>query len=149
MEWINIYGLVFMVVIMIPNIIFAANNKDGFQNLWSNRVVEIAEQIGRFGCFGFMVMIIPGCSFGFSSDEAFASYLMIDVILIAAYCLIWYICFKRNSVFRALALSIIPSAIFIISGVLSHYWPLIIASIIFVPCHIMISYKNAVLDTKL
>lgn len=32
MEWINIFGLIFVVVIMIPNIIFAIKCKDGFTN---------------------------------------------------------------------------------------------------------------------
>lgn len=148
MNWINIYGLVFMLAIMIPNIIFALKNQDGFQNLWKNRLVEILEQIGRFGCFGFMVLIIPGCRFGFSSDENFALYLIINTLLIVIYCLVWIICFKRNSIFRALALSVIPSLIFLISGALSHYLPLLIAAIIFAPCHIVISYKNAVSEVK-
>ena len=146
MNWINIYGLAFVLVIMVPNVIFAMKTKDGFQNLWINRFVETLEQIGRFTCFALMALIIPGCGFGFSSDKAFALYLIIDIILTAAYCLIWAICFKKNSIFRALALSIIPSLLFLISGVLSQYWPLILASIIFAPCHITISYKNAVLE---
>lgn len=148
MNWINVYGLIYMLIIMIPNIIFAMKNKDGFQNLWSNKIVEALEQIGRYGCFGFMVITIPRCGFGFSSDEAFALYLIVNTILVIAYCLIWIICFKRNSVFRALALSIIPSFIFLLSGVLSHYWLLLIAAIVFAPCHITISYKNAALEKK-
>ena len=148
MNWINIHGLMIMLAIMIPNMFFAAKNKEGFENLWPNKIVEILEQIGRFGCFGFMVLTIPGCGFGFLSDEAFALYLVIDGILTAIYCFVWIICFKKNSIFRALALSIIPSCLFIISGVLSHYWPLMISSVIFAPCHIAISYKNAALDVK-
>lgn len=38
-------------------------NKDGFQNLWNNRIIEVFEQIGRFGCLGFMTFIIHGCGF--------------------------------------------------------------------------------------
>lgn len=148
MEWINVYGLIFMVVILIPNIVFAAKNKGGFQNLWRNRIVETLEQIGRIGCFVLMVLIIPSCGFGFGSDEQLALYLIVDAVLTAAYCLIWIICFKRNSVFRALALSVIPSLIFLFSGTMSRYWPLIIASVIFAPCHIAISYKNAALESK-
>ena len=142
MNWINFYGLAFMLVIMIPNIIFASINKDGFQNLWKNKFVEVLEQIGRMGCFGFMVFIIPRCGFGFSPDESFSLYLIVNVVLLVAYCLIWIICFKRNSIFRALALSIIPSVIFLASGILSRYIPLIVAAVIFAPCHIAISYKN-------
>ena len=148
MDWINIYGFVFMLFIMIPNIIFTLKNKDGFQNLWNNKIIEVFEQIGRFGCFGFMILIIPGFGFGFSSNEFFSLYLILNTVLIVAYCLIWFICFKKNSIFRALALSIIPSVLFLTSGILSRYILLIVTAIIFAPCHVIISYKNAVLETK-
>ena len=148
MNWINFYGLAFMLVIMIPNIIFASINKDRFQNLWKNKFVEALEQVGRMGCLAFMIFIIPRCGFGFSSDESFALYLIISVVLLTAYCLIWIICFKINSIFKALALSVIPSVIFLASGILSRYIPLIIAAVIFAPCHIAISYKNAESEAK-
>lgn len=32
MNWFNVYGLIFVAVIMIPNIIFAVKCKDGFDN---------------------------------------------------------------------------------------------------------------------
>ena len=35
MEWFNVFGLVFIVVIMIPNIVFAVRCKDGFENSWN------------------------------------------------------------------------------------------------------------------
>lgn len=143
MDWINIYGLIFVIIIMIPNIIFAIKCKGGFENKWKNKVVEIFEQIGRFGCFGFMMIHIPGTWFGWRSDEAFAIYLVVDVILTILYCIIWIVCFKKNSIFRALALSIIPSILFLFSGIMSRSVLLIVSSILFAPSHIAISYKNA------
>ena len=143
MEWINIFGLIFMAVIMIPNVIFALKCKDGFENQWKNRWVEAIEQIGRFGCFGFMIIHIPGTWFGWWSDEACAVYLIVDTILAALYCLIWIVCFRKNSVFRALALSIIPSVLFLFSGIMSRSVLLIISAVIFAPSHIAISYNNA------
>lgn len=143
MEWINIFGAVFIAVIMIPNIIYAIKCKDGFENKWSNRTVEVIEQIGRFGCFGFMVFQIPGTWFGWWSDEAFAIYLIVDSVLILLYCLIWMICFNKNTVFRALALSVIPSVVFLFSGIMSRSVLLIVAVVLFAPAHILISYKNA------
>lgn len=143
MEWINIFGLFFIVVIMIPNIIFAIRCKNGFENKWDNKAIEVSEQIGRFGCFGFMIFNIPGTWFGWWSDEAFAIYLLVNSALIAVYCAIWIICWKKNKVFRALALSIIPSVVFIFSGVMCRSILLIIASVLFAPSHIMISYRNA------
>lgn len=143
MEWFNAFGLAFIVVIMIPNIVFAVRCKEGFENRWNNKAIEIIEQIGRFGCFGFMIFNVPGTWFGWWSDEAFAVYLIVDSLLITLYCAIWAICWKKNSVFRALALSIIPSVIFLFSGVISRSILLIITSMLFIPSHIMISYKNA------
>ena len=143
MEWLNVFGLVMVAVIMIPNILFAMKCKDGFVNKWNNKSVETVEQIGRFGCFGFMIINIPGTWFGWWSDEAFAIYLIVDAILVMLYCAIWVICFKKSSVFRALVLSIIPSILFLFSGIMSRSVLLIIASVLFAPSHIMISYKNA------
>ena len=142
MGWFNIFGLVFIVVIMIPNIVFAIKCKEAFENKWSNKVVELLEQIGRYGCFGFMIFNVPGTWFGWWSDEAFAIYLIVDSLLIVLYCIIWVICWKKNNVFRALALSIIPAVVFMFSAVMSRSILLIIASILFAPTHIMISYKN-------
>ena len=143
MEWFNVFGLVFIVVIMIPNIVFAVRCKDDFENKWNNKVIELIEQIGRFGCIGFMIFNVPGTWFGWWSNEAFAIYLIIDFLLIFLYCAIWFIFWKKNNVFRALALSIIPSVIFLFSGIMSRSILLIFATILFAPAHILISYKNA------
>lgn len=143
MKFTNFYGFAFMLVIMISNIIFAVKNKEGFENLWKNKFVELFEQIGRFGCFAFMIVIIPGMGFCFYSKIEFILYLVIDTVLLTAYVLIWILCFKINSIFKSLALSIIPSVIFLTSGILTRYIPLIASAVIFAPCHILISYKNA------
>lgn len=145
MNTFNIYGLIVIVLIMIPNIVFAMKCKDGFDNLWQNKVVEMLEQIGRFGCFGLMIFNIPYTYFGFWFEGALPVYITVNAVLTAAYCLIWAICFHKNSVFRALALSILPSVIFLFSGIMIYSIPLMITAVIFVPCHILISYKNGVL----
>lgn len=143
MEWLNVFGLVMVAVIMIPNILFSMKCKDGFVNKWNNKSVETVEQIGRFGCFGFMIINIPGTWFGWWSDEAFAVYLVVDAVLVTLYCVIWAVCFRKSSVFRALALSIIPSVLFLFSGIMSRSILLTIAAVLFAPSHILISYQNA------
>lgn len=143
MEWLHVPGLIFMAVIMIPNIVFAIRCKGGFENNWNNRPVEVVEQIGRFGCFAFMVIHIPGACFGWWSDKAFAAYLIVDTVLIAAYCAIWIVCRHKSSVFRALALSVLPSAVFLFSGIMSRSVLLLLSALLFAPTHILISFKNA------
>ena len=143
MEWINFYGIIFIAVIMIPNIIYAIKCREGFVNRWNNKVVEIIEQIGRFGCIGFMIIKVPGVCFGWLFDGALIVYFAINIVLSIIYCVIWIICFRKDSVFRALSLSIIPSLIFISSAVLSGSIVLLVTSALFSPAHILISYKNA------
>lgn len=143
MKWLNLYGLAFVAVILVPNIIFAVKCRDGFENRWNNRLVETLEQVGRFGCFALMIFNIPGACLGFPSQRALTVYLVADSVLAAACCLIWAICFRRSSPFRALALSILPSVLFLLSGVLIRSIPLTLAALLFAPCHILISYRNA------
>lgn len=60
MEYINLFGLSFMGVFMVPNIIFAIRNKDGFINRYQNKALEAVEEIGRYGCFVFMIFMESG-----------------------------------------------------------------------------------------
>ena len=143
MEWFNVFGLVFISTIMIPNIILALKHKEAFENKYQNKTVEVIEQIGRYGCLGFMIFNIPTTWFGWWSDEVFAIYLIIDSILVSIYCIIWITCWKKNNVFKALTLSIIPSTLFLFSGIMSRSVLLIVSALLFAPTHILISYKNA------
>ena len=143
MEWFNPFGLVFITIIMIPNIVYALRCKDGFANNYRNKTVELVEQIGRFGCFGFMIFNVPGIWFGWRSDKVFAAYLIVNALSITLYCVLWIVCWKKKGIFKALALSIIPSAVFLISGIMSRSILLIVAALLFAPAHIFISYQNA------
>lgn len=148
MPWFNPYGFAFILLIMIPNIVFALKCRDGFENLWHNRTIVCLEQIGRYGCFITMICNVPCTAFGFPSNEAFAVYLIVDTVLTLTYCLIWIVCFRKNNVFRALSLSVLPSFLFLFSGIMSRSVLLTVAAVIFAPCHILLSYKNAVRKTE-
>ena len=40
----NYYGLIIIVLILLPNIAFAALNKDGFKNAYENKPLEICRR---------------------------------------------------------------------------------------------------------
>ena len=102
---------------------------------------SVARDIARvLGCHKNISGAIEGSNY--IVTWALGLYLIVDTILVMLYCAIWIICFKKNSVFRALALSIIPSMLFLFSGIMSRSVLLIIASVLFAPSHIVISYKN-------
>lgn len=148
MPVVNWFGLVFMAVIMIPNVIFAARHRGAYENIWKNKTVEGLEQLGRYGCFAFMIVNVPKACFGFWSDEAFAVYLIVNAVLVAAYGIVWAVLFNKPSVMRAVLLSVLPSAVFLVSAVFSRSVLLLVSALIFAPCHILLSVKNAVLSDK-
>ncbi len=145
MNWFNYYGLIIMVLIMVPNIVYAIKHKNDNCESYNNKLTILFEQIGRYGCFVFMILNIPYTYFNFWFDKALVVYLSVNGILCLAYLVFWIICWKRNDKLKALSLSIIPSSIFLFSGVVLANIPLIAFAIIFAVNHILISYKNSLL----
>lgn len=141
-EFVNIYGSIIIIILMIPNIIFSLKCKEGFQNKWNHKIILTMEQMGRFGCIGFMIFNIPGTYFGWICEKAYILYFIVNGILLILYCLIWIIYFKKESLFKALSLSIIPSILFLFDGIVTQSILLILAALLFAPSHILISYKN-------
>lgn len=129
---------------MIPNIIYAVKNKGNVAETYNNKLATVAEQVGRYGCFAFMIFNIPYSYFNFWFDYAIIVYLAVNGGLCLAYLIFWIICRNKSGKLRALALSVIPSCIFIFSGVMLLNIPLICFAVIFAVSHILISYKNAV-----
>ena len=139
----NYYGLIIIVLILLPNIAFAALNKDGFKNAYDNTPLAICEQIGRFGCFILMIVNVPYTYFGFRFNYALAAYLAVNGVLTFVYLLGWIGLWKKPGVLRALLLSITPSAIFLFSCVMLTNVPLSVLAVLFAITHITLSYKNA------
>ncbi len=144
MGWFNYIGLIIIVAFLIPNVVFAATHKDGFENKFHNKTLEVLEQIGRFGCFIFMIINVPYTFMGFYSNEIKLAYIIINGVLTLAYDVIWVVMWKRAGLLKALLLSVVPSVIFIFSGVTIASVPLMIFAIIFAPAHILISIKNSI-----
>lgn len=142
MEWFNLTGLIFVVVLLIPNIIYAATNKDGCADNYHNKLIETGEQIGRFGCFILMFIQPSFATLGYIYDGAQALYLILGIVLLALYCGGWIVFRKGNCIAKALTLSILPSVLFLESGILTLNIPLIVLSVVFAICHITISCKN-------
>lgn len=142
MSWFNYYGLVIIVLIMVPNVVFAVCHKDGFENKYKNKLCEAFEQVGRYACFALMIFNIPYTYLGYYFPYAEVIYLTVNGALVIAYCLVWVIMWKRQNLLRAVLLSAIPSAIFVFSGVIVASIPLIVFSIVFAITHILISVKN-------
>lgn len=143
MDWLNIYGLVIMIIIMIPNIVFAMREKN-FESKYNNKLIEVIEQIGRFGSMFLMIFNISFLNYGYWFSNAKKVYMILVGVLALAYCLTWVLYFKKATISKAMALAITPTLIFLFSGLISLNILLIITSVLFGIGHLTITYYNNV-----
>ena len=143
MEWLNIFGLILVVLILVPNIIYAFKFRDQ-QNKCTNKIMNIIEQVGRYGCIFLMIFNIGIAEFGFASKAMFLVYLIGNATLLISYWIIWILYFKKQTYWEQLTLAIIPTCLFLLSGITMQHYLLVIWSVIFGIGHIFVTNKNRV-----
>ena len=110
--WINVFGTIIVVTMLIPNIIYGIKNKS-VENKYKNNLVNVLEQIGRY--VSLMLTIFPIGISGFKSAGYMLVYLIANVILLLLYLIIWICYFKSKSLLKTITLAIIPTIIFFVS----------------------------------
>jgi hypothetical protein len=146
--WINVFGAVIVILMLIPNIIYAIRNRDE-KNKCTNRLMNVIEQIGRYACIILMWMPLLVWKFGFSSVFEMILYLIGNGCLLAAYWISFACYLKRKTRKRAFALAVLPTCIFLLSGLLLHHWLLVASALLFGVGHIYVTQKNfSVSDSK-
>jgi len=143
MEWLNIFGLILVVLILVPNIIYAFKFRDQ-KNKCTNKIMNIIEQVGRYGCMFLMIFNIGIAEFGFASKAMFLVYLIGNAAFLLSYLIIWILYFKKQTYWEQLTLAIIPTCLFLLSGITMQHYLLVIWSVIFGIGHILVTNKNRV-----
>ena len=138
----NYFGVIFIIVLLLHNIYASIFKKELFVNKFDDRLLIKLENIGRYLCMILMVINIQDLYGGFKSVEAFVAYLGINIILLGLYYIVWFIFYKFNNIYKNMILGIIPSLMFIISGILQNHLLLIISGIVFAYAHLKIIWKN-------
>ena len=140
--WINVFGAVIVILMLIPNIVYAIKNK-GEKNLCTNRFMNAAEQIGRYACIILMWLPLLVWKFGFGSVFEMMLYMACNGMLLTAYWIAFAVYMKRRSARLALVLAILPACIFLLSGILLRHWLLVGFSLLFAFGHICVTCMNA------
>lgn len=63
-SWLNIFGLILVVLLLVPNIIYAVKEKNQ-ENKCTNKLMNLVEQIGRYASMFLMVFNIGLAEVGF------------------------------------------------------------------------------------
>ena len=138
---INLLGLAVVVLMLIPNIIYAIKNRGG-KNLCTNKLMNLTEQIRRYGCIVLMCLPLGIRKFGFHTLADLFIYLGGNVMLLAAYWVVFALYLKKKTQRRAMALAVIPCCIFLLCGITLWHWLLVMFGAIFAMAHIYVTKKN-------
>ena len=141
--WINVFGAILVILMLIPNIVYAIKNKNE-KNYCANRFMNITEQIGRYACVVLMWLPLLVRKFGFASVWEMVLYMACGGMLLAAYWTVFAFYVKRKTAQRALILAILPACIFLLCGILLRHWLLVGFAVLFAAGHIYVTYQNAV-----
>jgi len=140
-DWINFAGALIVILMLIPNIIYAIRNKEETNrctNQWMNRM----EQTGRYACIVLMCMPLLVWKFSFRSNLEMVLYLVGNGILLGTYLFVFSRYLKEKNAGRALILAILPACIFFWSGLMLRHWLLVFAAVLFSIGHIYVTKKN-------
>ncbi len=148
MRFFNVYGLVILLLLLIPNLLYYKKHPEAFYNHYQNKRLALVEQIGRYGTFLLMIYNPTNFTLWCESASTRLLYPLVNGILLLFYWMVFIRYWKDNSIAKALALSITPTIIFIFSGVLLLNIALIVLGILFGFAHITISVKNSVQANK-
>ena len=142
-DWLNVFGLILVILLLIPNIVYAIKVKDQ-KNLCTNKFMNILEQIGRYACMFLMVFNIGIAEFGFGSVAAFLIYGIGNVLLLLSYWIIWMLYFHKQSFGKQIVLAILPTCLFLLSGITMRHYLLILFGLVFGVGHVYVTYKNRI-----
>lgn len=142
MNWFNYLGLIIVVGLLVPNLFYYFKHGQT-ENKNIHPAIVLLESIGRYGSMVFMVFNIPFTWFSFFVGEGLLFYIVINFELLYFYIISFIFFSKKTGLVKALILSIIPSVIFVFSGIMIVSIPLLVFGSIFACSHIYISVKNA------
>lgn len=111
MNWISWFGLGIVLLLLIPNAVYAAANKNT-QPPRTSRILGLAEQAGRYGCMFLMIFHAGLTEFGFASTEGFIAWLAGTGALLVLYWVFWLLYFRAAKPRYALPLAVLPCLIF-------------------------------------
>ena len=144
-NWINMFGLIFVILFLIPNIIYAIQMKKKNRKIVNQCPVKwlnILEGIGRYGCMILMVFSIGMREFGFESVTAFLIYLLGNSVLTVAYWTVWMLYFVKPTEVKQVVRGALATALFLLSGITLKYVLLVIFAVLFGVTHFYVVKKN-------
>lgn len=127
---VNIYGLLFVVIMAVPHIIYVRVKSYDIKSV-NNRAMVYVERIGKY-CGAFLMAVNIGVlELGFTSELMKEFWLYSTTVLVAVYVVLWIIFFKTGKKALAYALTVLAGFILMYCGLLQVKTLLLTAGIVY------------------
>ena len=146
----NLYGIIMMFLVMIPNIIYFQKNKNIEAKKFNKGTsLEISENILRYGMIIFFIINTGLFEYGFAGKYAVITWIISAIVMTAIYYVCWYGYFKNKSYKLEMLLSSVPSVLFIFTGIMMRRYAALVLAVLFAAVHIYATYmKNNKVNIK-
>lgn len=128
--FINVFGLMFAVILAIPNIVYVKTHRVDLSVI-DNRAMLYIERIGKYSSLILMSFNIGVLEEGFTSPLMQNYWMISTSLLTAVYVILWILFFKKETKGFAYLLTITASFIVIQSGLLQVKTLLLTAGIVY------------------
>ncbi|MEE1318595.1 MAG: hypothetical protein UHD05_03720 [Ruminococcus sp.] len=137
---VNIHGLLFAVILAVPNIVFARTHTYNIKAI-DNRAMLYIERVGKYVSLILMAVNIGVLELGFTSALMESFWLVSTSVMTAIYVVLWIIFFKKESKVIAYLLTLLTAVIVILSGLLQVKTLLLTAGIVYLIGELYVTAK--------
>ena len=137
---INLRGLLFAVILLVPHIIFAKTHKYNLIDI-DNKSMLYVERIGKFGSILLMALNIGILEEGFTSPLMSQFWFIFTAVMLGVYILLWVIFFRKTNKLISTLITVVFGVIVIISGLLQVKTLLLTAGIVYLIGEIYVNKK--------
>ncbi len=139
MNWINFFGFMIALLMVIPNVSYVLLTKQK-GNKCKNKILNTLEQITKVGALLLMAFPIGVENFGFRSKNGFVIWAIVIFLLLLIYWISWLFFLHKPIKIAKLFVTIIPGLTFAIHGIILKHFLLFIFALAFTVLHIIIMY---------
>ncbi len=137
---INFIEAAILWILIIPDLLFAIHHPK--ENKCQNKIMNFAEQLGRYASMILMILPLGIWEFGFASSEEMIVYFAANIVLLAVYVIVWLLFSKKQDFTKAMILAVISVLVFAVCGILLRHWLLVASAAVFAVGHIYVTAKN-------
>lgn len=141
MGWISLMGLIIVALLLLPNIIFTVK-KQATTGCYVKTWVDTVEKVTRITTMLLMIFQLGVSEEGFHSILAFLIYFFGNIILVAAYWVMWILYRKKQTLRRRMILVEIPCVVYLLCAVTLQHWLLLVSAIIFAVSHTRVQQEK-------